>query len=89
MNIIFKVYSKLSVLFCKIKYIIYFNIFLNVLLINYLYYKVYNVLNNKLALVLNYSIKLNGCVIIKLMQWLNTHLELVFINSSNYYFLYK
>ena len=89
MNIIFKVYSKLSVLFCKIKYIIYFNIFLNVLLINYLYYKVYNVLNNKLALVLNYSIKLNGCVIIKLMQWLNTHLELVFINSSNYDFLSK
>ena len=89
MNIIFKVYCKLSVLFCKIKYIIYFNIFLNVLLINYLYYKVWNVLNNKLALVLNYSIKLNGCVIIKLIQWLNTNLELVFINSSNYDFLSK
>ena len=89
MNIIFKVYSKLSVLFCKIKYIIYFNVFLNVLLINYLYYKVCNVLNNKLALVLNYSIKLNGCVIIKLIQWLNTNLELVFINSSNYDFLSK
>ena len=89
MNIIFKLYSKLIVLFYKIKYIIYFNIFLNVLLINYLYYKVYNVLNNKLALVLNYSIKLNGCVIIKLIQWLNTNLELVFINSSNYDFLSK
>ena len=47
MNALFKVYNKLCVLFCKIKYIIYFNIFLNVLLINYLYYKVWNVLNNK------------------------------------------
>ena len=92
MNIIFNVYSKLTVLFCKIKYIIYFNIFLNILIINYLYYKVWNVLNNKLVLVLNYSIKLNGCVIIKLIQWLNTNLELVIVNSNNsnnYAFLSK
>uniref|UniRef100_A0A6C0KRH6 ABC1 atypical kinase-like domain-containing protein n=1 Tax=viral metagenome TaxID=1070528 RepID=A0A6C0KRH6_9ZZZZ len=89
MNVLFKVYNKLCVLFCKIKYIIYFNIFLNVLLINYLYYKIWNVLNNKLALALNYTIKLNGCVIIKLIQWLNTNLELLLINSCNYDFLSK
>ncbi len=89
MNALFKVYNKLCVLFCKIKYIIYFNIFLNVLLINYLYYKVWNVLNNNLVLTLNYTIKLNGCVIIKLIQWFNTNLELLFVNSHNYDFLSK
>ena len=89
MNALFKVYNKLCVLFCKIKYIIYFNIFLNVLLINYLYYKVWNVLNNNLVLTLNYTIKLNGCVIIKLIQWLNTNLELLFVKSHNYDFLSK
>ena len=89
MNALFKVYNKLCVLFCKIKYIIYFNIFLNVLLINYLYYKVWNVLNNNLVLTLNYTIKLNGCVIIKLIQWFNTNLELLFVKSHNYDFLSK
>lgn len=82
-----KVYNKLCVLFYKIKYVIYFNIFLNVLFINYLHYKLWNVLNTKLALALDLSIKLNGCVIIKLIQWLNTNLELVLINSYNYEFL--
>ena len=89
MNTLFKVYSKLIVLFYRVKYIIYFNIFLNVLFINFLHYKVWNVLNNKLALLLNFSIKLNGCVIIKLIQWLNTNLELLDINSNNYDFISK
>ncbi len=89
MNIIFKLYSQSCVLFCKVKYIIYFNIFLNILFINYLYYKLWNVLNNKLVSLLNFSIKLNGCVIIKLVQWINTNLELVVINSYNNEFISK
>ena len=89
MNTLFKVYSKLCVLFYRVKYIIYFNIFLNVLFINFLHYKVWNVLNTKLASLLNFSIKLNGCVIIKLIQWLNTNLELLGVNSANYNFITK
>ena len=89
MNILFKVYSKLCVLFYRVKYIIYFNIFLNVLFINFLHYKVWNVLNTELGSLLNFSIKLNGCVIIKLIQWLNTNLELLGVNSANYNFITK
>ena len=87
MNIMCNLYSKLCVLSCKVKYIIYFNIFLNILLINYLYYRLWKVLNNKLTLLLNFSVKLNGCVIIKMIQWLNTNLELFLINSEKYEFL--
>ena len=87
MNIILKLYTKLCVLFCKVKYIIYFNIFLNVLLINYLYYRLWNVPSNKLTTILNFSIKLNGCVVIKLIQWLNSNLEFVFNNSGKNEFI--
>jgi len=89
MIIICNLYSKLCVLSCKVKYIIYFNIFLNILLINYLYYRLWKVFNNKLASLLNFSIKLNGCVIIKMIQWLNTNLELFLINSKNSEFLFQ
>lgn len=89
MNIICNLYSKLYVLSCKVKYIIYFNIFLNILLINYLYYRLWNVLNNKLTSLLNFSIKLNGCVIIKMIQWINTNLGLFLINSKNSEFLFQ
>ena len=89
MIIICNLYSKLCVLSCKVKYIIYFNIFLNILLINYLYYRLWKVFNNKLASLLNFSIKLNGCVIIKMIQWLNTNLELFLINSRNSEFLFQ
>jgi predicted unusual protein kinase regulating ubiquinone biosynthesis (AarF/ABC1/UbiB family) len=82
MNILLKVYSQLYIIVCKIKYVIYFNIFLNVLLINYLYYKLWNVFNNKLLLLFNFMIKLNGCIIIKLIQWLNTNLDLLLTNSD-------
>ena len=87
MDTICNIYNKLCVLSCKVKYIIYFNIFLNILLINYLYYKLWKVLNNKLASLLNFSIKLNGCVIIKMIQWINTNLELFLINSNTNDFL--
>jgi hypothetical protein len=64
------------------KYFIYFNIFLNVLFINYLYYIVWGVTNDNLILLLNYSINLNGCIIIKLIQWLNNHI-LFIKNDAN------
>ena len=89
MNIICNLYSKLYALSCKVKYIIYFNIFLNILLINYLYYKLWKVLNNKLVSLLNFSIKLNGCVIIKMIQWINTNLGLLLNNSKNSEFLFQ
>ena len=61
----------------KTKYFIYFNIFLNVLFSNYIYYKIFGVTNNKLIVLLNYSINLNGCIIIKLIQWLNNHISFI------------
>ena len=61
----------------KTKYFIYFNIFLNVIVINYIYYTFVGVTNDKLILLLNYSINLNGCIIIKLIQWLNNHILFV------------
>ena len=79
----------ICILICKVKYIIYFNIFFYVLLVNYLHYKLWNVSNNKLVYLLNYTIKLNGCVIIKMIQWLNTNIEMMLINSKNTAFLSK
>ncbi len=58
----------------KTKYFIYFNIFLNVIFINYIYYTFFGVTNDNLIKLLNYSINLNGCIIIKLIQWLNNHI---------------
>ena len=87
MNVIYKLYSQVCVLVCKVKYIIYFNTFINVLLINYLYYKLWNVSNNKLILLFNFCVKLNGCIIIKFIQWFNTNLEFVFNNSKNSEFI--
>ena len=61
----------------KAKYFVYFNIFLNVLFINYIYYTFFKVTNDKLILLLNYTISLNGCIIIKLIQWLNNHITFI------------
>ena len=61
----------------KSKYFIYFNIFLNVIFINYVYYIIFGVTNDKLILLLNHSINLNGCIIIKLIQWLNNHISFI------------
>ena len=61
----------------RTKYFAYFNIFLNVIFINYIYYTFFGVTNDKLILLLNYSINLNGCIIIKLIQWLNNHISFI------------
>jgi predicted unusual protein kinase regulating ubiquinone biosynthesis (AarF/ABC1/UbiB family) len=63
--------------YCKSKYFIYFNIFLNVIFINYVYYTIFGVTSDNLIMLLNYSINLNGCILIKLIQWLNNHILFV------------
>lgn len=68
--------------YCKFKYFIYFNIFLNVLFINYVYYTLFGVSNTNLILLLSYSINLNGCILIKLIQWLNNHI--LFIKNDEH-----
>ena len=68
-------------LYCKTKYFVYFIIFLNIILINYLYYKLCNSTNNNLIILLSYTINLNGCVIIKLVQW--TSNQVVFLKNNN------
>jgi len=64
-------------IFYKTKYFTYFNIFLNAIFLNYIYYIFMGVTSDKLILLLNYSINLNGCIIIKLVQWLNNHITLI------------
>ena len=68
-------------LHCKIKYFIYFTILLNSVAINYLYYKIFSCTNNNLIVLLNHSINLNGCIIIKFIQWINNHLQ--FLKNDN------
>ena len=68
-------------LYYKTKYFIYFNIFLNVIFINYIYYTFFGVTNNTLIILLTYSINLNGCIIIKLIQWLNNNI--LFIKNDD------
>ena len=68
--------------YCKSKYFIYFNIFLNVIFINYVYYTFFGVSNDNLILLLSYSINLNGCILIKLIQWLNNHI--LFIKNDKH-----
>jgi predicted unusual protein kinase regulating ubiquinone biosynthesis (AarF/ABC1/UbiB family) len=67
-------------LYCKIKYFVFFIMFLNSALINYMYYKCFHKTNNKLISALSYTINLNGCIIIKLIQW--TSNQLLFIKNS-------
>ena len=66
----------------KSKYFIYFNIFLNVIFMNYVYYRFFGVTNTNLIMLLSYSINLNGCILIKLIQWLNNHI--LFIKNDEH-----
>lgn len=64
------------------EYFLYFCFFLTILPINIIYYQVTNRLNNKLLDLLYYTINLNGCILIKFMQWILTHLEINNINNQ-------
>jgi hypothetical protein len=68
-------------LYCKIKYFVFFIMFLNSIFVNYLYYKCFNKTSNNLIVILSYSINLNGCIIIKLIQWINN--QLFFLKNIN------
>ena len=83
MKILSKLYDPMYDMFCKLKYMIYFKMFLNMLIINYCYYKIWGVKNNKLLQALNHTIKLNGCIIIKLIQLYNSNIELINDTSNN------
>ena len=66
----------------RCKYFIYFNLFLNALLLNLFTYKFTNKLNQKLIRWLYFTINLNGCILIKIVQWLNTNLEILDIKNG-------
>lgn len=71
----------------RCKYFLYFNFFLNILIFNLLYYKLTNKINEKFIKWLYYAINLNGCILIKISQWLNTNCEL--LDSNNHKTLYN
>ena len=58
------------------KYLIYFNLFLFFSNINIIYYKLNNNLNSNLIFLLNWSINLNGCILIKFIQWIFSNYKL-------------
>lgn len=64
------------------KYFVYFNLFLNVLVLNLLNYKFTYKINDKFLKWLYYTINLNGCILIKIVQWLNTNLEILDVKDS-------
>ena len=64
------------------KYFLYFNLFLNVLILNLLNYKITLKVNEKLIKWLHYTINLNGCILIKMVQWINSNVELLDIANS-------
>lgn len=66
----------------RCKYFVYFNLFLNVLMFNVINYKITNKINHRLLRWLYYNINLNGCILIKIVQWLNTNFEMLDIKIS-------
>ncbi len=73
--------------YCKTKYFVFFIMFLNSVVLNYFYYKCFNRTSNKLILFLSYTINLNGCIIIKLIQWTNNQLLFLKNNSTSNKFI--
>ena len=72
--------------FIYLKYFVYFNLFLFSLTSNLICYKLTNNINNGLIKSLYYSINLNGCVLIKFVQWVIINIELL-EDGSNHYIL--
>lgn len=70
--------------FLYLKYYFYFNLFLFNLLSNIVYYKIFSTTNKKLINFLYYSINKNGCIIIKIIQWLYTNIDILKIDNKNY-----
>lgn len=68
------------------KYFIYFNLFLNVLVLNLLNYKFTYKINDKFLKWLHCTINWNGCILIKIVQWLNTNLEILDVKNSKIFY---
>ena len=63
--------------FIYLKYFVYFNLFIYSLTSNFIYYKITNNINAGLIKSLYYTINLNGCVLIKFVQWVIINIELL------------
>lgn len=66
----------------RCKYFFYINLFINVLILNFFTYKITHKINYTLIGWLHYTINLNGSILIKIVQWLNTNLELLDIENT-------
>ena len=76
----YKLYS-----FCiYIKYFFYFNLFLSSLSLTLVSYKITGKNNHKLAYCLYYSIRINGCMLIKFVQWIATNFNSLSIYNDSY-----
>lgn len=64
------------------KYLIYFIIFINCFTINFIVYKISNNFNDTLIKLLYYSINLNGCGLIKFVQWTNSQYKILYKNNT-------
>ena len=82
LNLIIKNLNILYALLLYIKYFIYFNFFIAVLINNIIYYKLFNKSNYYLIQTLYYSIKINGCVLIKFVQWINNNSEMLNVKNN-------
>ena len=70
--------------FLYLKYYFYFNLFLSTFCINVLYYYLFFTTNKNLIDFLYYVINRNGCIVIKLIQWIHTNIDTLKIDNQNY-----
>lgn len=70
-------------LYSKCKYFVYFSLFINAVTINKINYIFTNKINHTLIKYLYNTINLNGCMLIKLVQWINTNFELLDIGDDD------
>ena len=64
------------------KYLLYFIIFINCFTTNFIVYKISNNFNDRLIKLLYYSINLNGCGLIKFVQWTNSQYKILYKNNT-------
>ena len=67
----------------KGKYFVYFSLFINAVTLNKINYTFTGKINRTLIKYLYNTINLNGCMLIKLVQWINTNVELLDIGDDD------
>ena len=82
LNLINKNLNKLYDVLFYIKYFIYFNFFITILINNIIYYKLFNKSSYYLIELLYFSIKINGCVLIKFVQWINNNSQMLNVKNN-------